>query len=340
MALGFYFTPSGFTQERYDEAVGKLEAAGAGAPEGRSYHVALESNGEIQVFDIWESQEAFEAFGATLRSDHDRTWRRSGRADGGPGAQCDQGLTGASERVPAEGRSPLPECAAGGGDGWSAGTCGDRIRLGRRRSSRAADTLAGASDEEPRSRQRRSTRPTPTQQHKCRSHLQPRSHPRADRGVTQTWAAPSGPSPRIAHHADVAQLVERRLPKPKPRYADAQQRLDNAGVSRALATPPQATVGRRERAIALCADTQSDPAKNDVVDWALAPATLLALAADDKPETTVCLTSRPHRFRPPATRSDSTIRPACRADGRDCYGCLTRVSPDGRAQRNHYPRSR
>ena len=29
-------------------------------------HVALESNGEIQVFDIWESQAAFDAFGATL----------------------------------------------------------------------------------------------------------------------------------------------------------------------------------------------------------------------------------------------------------------------------------
>ena len=66
MALGFYFTPSGFTQDKYDEAVGKLEAVGAGAPEGRSYHVALETNGEIQVFDIWESQEAFEAFGAAL----------------------------------------------------------------------------------------------------------------------------------------------------------------------------------------------------------------------------------------------------------------------------------
>ena len=66
MALGFYFTPSGFTQDKYDEALSKLEAAGAGAPEGRSYHVALETNGEIQVFDIWESQEAFEAFGATL----------------------------------------------------------------------------------------------------------------------------------------------------------------------------------------------------------------------------------------------------------------------------------
>ena len=66
MALGFYFTPSRFTQDKYDEAIAKLEAAGAGAPEGRSYHVALETNGEIQVFDIWESQEAFEAFGATL----------------------------------------------------------------------------------------------------------------------------------------------------------------------------------------------------------------------------------------------------------------------------------
>ena len=66
MALGFYFSPSGFTPENYDEAIRRLEAAGAGAPEGRSNHFALETNGEIQVFDVWESQEAFEAFGATL----------------------------------------------------------------------------------------------------------------------------------------------------------------------------------------------------------------------------------------------------------------------------------
>ena len=66
MALGLYFTPSAFTKDKYDEALRKLEEAGAGAPEGRTYHVALETNGEIQVFDIWESQEAFEAFGQTL----------------------------------------------------------------------------------------------------------------------------------------------------------------------------------------------------------------------------------------------------------------------------------
>ena len=39
---------------------------GAGAPAGRLYHVALESDGQIQVFDVWESQESFEAFGAAL----------------------------------------------------------------------------------------------------------------------------------------------------------------------------------------------------------------------------------------------------------------------------------
>jgi hypothetical protein len=66
MALGFYFSPSSFTPAAYDDAIKKLDAAGAGAPAGRLYHVALESDGLIQVFDIWDSQESFEAFGATL----------------------------------------------------------------------------------------------------------------------------------------------------------------------------------------------------------------------------------------------------------------------------------
>jgi hypothetical protein len=66
MALGFYFAPSSFTPSRYDEAIKRLEEAGAGAPRGRLYHVALESDGLIQVFDVWESEESFQAFGATL----------------------------------------------------------------------------------------------------------------------------------------------------------------------------------------------------------------------------------------------------------------------------------
>ena len=66
MALGIYFVHPGFTPEKYESAIKQLEAAGAGAPKGRSLHVALESNGEVQVFDIWESQADFDAFGTTL----------------------------------------------------------------------------------------------------------------------------------------------------------------------------------------------------------------------------------------------------------------------------------
>ena len=66
MALGVYFVHGGFTPEKYAEAIAQLAAAGQGAPKGRSYHVALEANGEIQVFDIWESQEDIDAFGPVL----------------------------------------------------------------------------------------------------------------------------------------------------------------------------------------------------------------------------------------------------------------------------------
>ena len=66
MALGMYFAPSSFTSARYDDAIKRLEDAGAGAPPGRIYHFAVETDGLIQVFDVWDSEESFQAFGATL----------------------------------------------------------------------------------------------------------------------------------------------------------------------------------------------------------------------------------------------------------------------------------
>jgi hypothetical protein len=66
MALAFYFAHDGFTPEKYAQALSKLDAAGAGAPKGRTQHIALESDGKIQVFDIWESQTDFDAFGQVL----------------------------------------------------------------------------------------------------------------------------------------------------------------------------------------------------------------------------------------------------------------------------------
>jgi hypothetical protein len=66
MATSYFFQPGGFTPEVYDTVLKQLEDAGAGAPEGRTFHCAIEVGGMIQVFDIWESEEAFNAFGATL----------------------------------------------------------------------------------------------------------------------------------------------------------------------------------------------------------------------------------------------------------------------------------
>ena len=66
MALSMHFTPSSFTSAEYDEVISRLGAVGAAAPAGRLYHVAMDTGGQIQLFDIWESAEAFQAFGATL----------------------------------------------------------------------------------------------------------------------------------------------------------------------------------------------------------------------------------------------------------------------------------
>lgn len=66
MAIGVYVQNEGFTLDKYNEALKKLEAAGAGAPQGRTYHFAFGDENHVLVFDIWESQEAFEKFGETL----------------------------------------------------------------------------------------------------------------------------------------------------------------------------------------------------------------------------------------------------------------------------------
>lgn len=60
-------TTPGFTAAKYDELVKKLDAAGAGSPAGRLYHVCFGDPNNLNVSDIWETREAFEKFGETLR---------------------------------------------------------------------------------------------------------------------------------------------------------------------------------------------------------------------------------------------------------------------------------
>ena len=66
MALALLFTPSSMTAEQYDEVIRQLETAGAGTPAGRRYNVCFGTGERLRVLDVWDSQEAFNAFGQTL----------------------------------------------------------------------------------------------------------------------------------------------------------------------------------------------------------------------------------------------------------------------------------
>jgi hypothetical protein len=51
---------------QYEKALELLEQAGQGSPKGRQYHSCFGEGDKLMVFDIWSSQEDFEAFGKTL----------------------------------------------------------------------------------------------------------------------------------------------------------------------------------------------------------------------------------------------------------------------------------
>ena len=66
MSFVMRFTPQGMSAAKYAECIKRLEAAGAGAPAGRLYHVCFGDKENLSVSDIWDSMENFEAFGQTL----------------------------------------------------------------------------------------------------------------------------------------------------------------------------------------------------------------------------------------------------------------------------------
>jgi hypothetical protein len=68
MPIGLYVRPTGFTPAVYDSVLKELDQAGAGFGRvpGRTFHCAMEVDGAIHVFDVWESTEQFQKFGETL----------------------------------------------------------------------------------------------------------------------------------------------------------------------------------------------------------------------------------------------------------------------------------
>ena len=68
MAIAAYFHPKGMTLDQFFEVHRRLESAGVGlrTQKGRLHHSCFGSDGDLMVYDIWESPEAFEAFGQKL----------------------------------------------------------------------------------------------------------------------------------------------------------------------------------------------------------------------------------------------------------------------------------
>jgi hypothetical protein len=66
MAIAVYFHPKGMTLAQFEDVHARLEKAGNGNPKGRIHHSCIGEDGDLMVYDIWESQDAFDAFGGVL----------------------------------------------------------------------------------------------------------------------------------------------------------------------------------------------------------------------------------------------------------------------------------
>ncbi len=66
MAIAVYFHPKEMKLADFEETHRRLAAVGSAEPDGRIHHSCFGDDGSLMVYDIWESPEKFEAFGAIL----------------------------------------------------------------------------------------------------------------------------------------------------------------------------------------------------------------------------------------------------------------------------------
>jgi hypothetical protein len=67
MSIVVRYKPASLTAEEYDEGDRRLREAGIEPlPDGLEYHVCFGSESNLQVSEIWDSREQFEAFGQRL----------------------------------------------------------------------------------------------------------------------------------------------------------------------------------------------------------------------------------------------------------------------------------
>ena len=66
MSIVVRFNPTDLTTEKYDESIRRIQEAGSWPPEGLEYHVVFGSEGNLRVFEIWDSREQLNAFAERL----------------------------------------------------------------------------------------------------------------------------------------------------------------------------------------------------------------------------------------------------------------------------------
>ncbi len=84
MSIAVYFHPEVLNAKQYDEVIKKLDAAGHGDPKGRTHHSAFGSGDSLMVYEVWDSQGNFEAFGAALMPILGEVGINPGQPDGMP----------------------------------------------------------------------------------------------------------------------------------------------------------------------------------------------------------------------------------------------------------------
>jgi hypothetical protein len=60
MAVAVRISPNHMSKDDYERVIHDLESSGAGAPDGRSFHAAY-GDDEVHMFEVWDSEEQFDA---------------------------------------------------------------------------------------------------------------------------------------------------------------------------------------------------------------------------------------------------------------------------------------
>lgn len=66
MAVSIYFNPPALNEKQYRAVVGQLEQDGQWPPTGLVHHSCFGEGDNLMVFEVWDNQEALDAFGQRL----------------------------------------------------------------------------------------------------------------------------------------------------------------------------------------------------------------------------------------------------------------------------------